>query len=266
MSDALAKPAGSPAFQEQVEETKTPSASPTETKESPTSQDEQPAEKEDSKVEPVEDADDGLESKKPLHKESRFREVVKERNRLREEREQWLEEKARFFEEQTRRQVPQETKTERPSWFVKYFGEGADADSAWAGMQGMTASAKEQAKAEAIAELKAETEAQKENVKQASEWVDEQINALDGNFDRNLLLKVMDEYRPTDPETGYLDFPTGLKLYQKLYPDNGKLKSEARKKLAADMGASTGKAEPEQRSYVTRADLRKSGGWDGILE
>lgn len=256
MTDQLAEPAEKSLFPEQVQETATPAASPTENKESPTSQDEQgktDVSTDDTVETDVEKVPDDLKDTGHLHKDSRFNRVIRERNELREERMRLLEEKAKFYQEKAT--PAQAAKTERPAWFTKYFG---DDEEAW---NGMTALAQEKA----LAQIQAKEEQQQTVQEQSNQWVDDQIDMLDGDFDRNLLMAIMDKYHPTNAH-GDLDFQLGLEMYREKYPDQAKEKAEARKKVASSLNVQPGKTEPSQPTYATRASLRKAGGWDGILD
>lgn len=203
-------------------------------------------------------AQDDLSSKSVPYK--RLKEVVDQRNVYRDKYEALLEQQATV-----KADAPQtQTSTAKPEWFKKYFG---DDDEAWQGFQGMTSTAKEEAKREALQEIETkQTEAQ-ETAKRANEWVEEQVSSLketEGDFDRNALFKVMDKYRPTDDQ-GNLDFKAGLEILR-LQPAETKEKSQARRKLADKLNSSSGKTEPSTRSYVTRADLQRMGGWDSVNE
>lgn len=224
----------------QEPERETPAESSPENVEKPTG----PAEDEVEEV--PKDLDD-----KPLHKDSRFKRVIEERNRLREEKEALLAEREAERSQLTRPQSNQQAT--KPAWFTRYFGED---EEAWKGFQDMTSAAKEQAKQEALQELASRETTEKEAMRQASEWVDEQVELLAESgekFDRNSLLKVMDEYRPTDDD-GNLDFRKGLELLKLKTPQKS---MDARKKLADSLNHKGGKVEPQPRDYVTAADLRK---------
>lgn len=231
--------------------TDSPTDSPTVTEEKPTGQAED-------KVEEVpEDLDD-----RPLHKDRRFKQVIEERNRLREEREALLREQAEFYK--SKAETPTKKGSEKPTWFTKYFG---DDEEAWEGFHGMTEKAKEEAKKEAIEAYKAEQAEAQDSVKRANEWVEEQVKELKDSgedFDKNALFKVMEKYRPTDAE-GNLDFKAGLELLKLQQPD-AKEKTQARRKLADGLNSKPGKTEPTERNYQTAASLRKAGGWDSIYE
>lgn len=231
--------------------TDSPSESPTETEEKPTSQ------AEDVVEEVPNDLDD-----RPLHKDKRFKAVIEERNRLREEREQLLKDQADFYKAKS--ETPAKKGEEMPEVLKRYFGDDREIYE-W--FQGLSKTAKEEAKKEAIAEYEAKQTQAQETQKQANQWVEEQVSTLketEGDFDRNALFKILDKYKPTDAE-GNLDFKAGLEILRLQQPDT-KEKSAARRKLADSLNSKTGKAEPSSKGYVTSAQLKKMGGWDSVSE
>ena len=226
--------------------------------ESPTAEEKPSGQGEDAVEEVPNDLDD-----KPLHKDKRFKAVIEERNRLRDEREQLLRDQAEFYKEKAEK--PEAKKeSDKPEWFKRYFG---DDEEAWAGFQSMTSKAKKEAKQEALEEFESKQTQAQENQKKANDWVEEQVSSLketEGEFDRNALLKIMDKYKPSDSE-GNLDFKAGLEILR-LQPPENKEKSQARRKLADSLNSKSGKTEPSERGYQTAASLRKMGGWDSVNE
>jgi hypothetical protein len=190
-----------------------------------------------------------LDNKTALHKDARFRRVVEERNRLRRE----LDEARTNTRQEPAKSEP--SKTQAPEWFKKYFG---DDKEAWDGFQQMNSTAKGEAKAEALAELKREQESSGKESARWESWVSEQVEALEDEgeaFEKNALLKVMDEYKPTDEE-GNLDFRKGLEL---LRLKSGKASNVADKRKAgalANGGSKTG-SEPGKKNFVTPSDIKK---------
>lgn len=210
----------------------------------------------------IEEAPKDLDDKTPLHKDARFKRVIEERNRERQEKRELLARLERL--EKGIRSPENETKTSatKPAWFAKYFG---DDEEAWQGFQQMTSAAKEEAKREAIAELKREQETSSKETERWTSWVNEQVQTLEEEgetFDRNALFKVMDEYRPSD-DNGNLDFRKGLEL---LKLKGAKPSNLAEKRAAAAKATSTsrGGGEPTKKTGLTSDDIRKmrmAEGW-----
>lgn len=206
----------------------------------------------------VEEAPKDLNDKTPLHKDARFKRVIEERNRERAEKRELLERLERLEKGGKEAQTKASAK---PAWFAKYFG---DDEEAWQGFQQMTSAAKEEAKAEALAELKREQETSSKESQRWTGWVNEQIEALEDEgetFERNALLKVMDEYRPTG-EDGNLDFRKGLELLKLkgAKPSNVAAKREAG---ARAHGSARGGAEPAKKTGLTSDDIRKMRAAEG---
>ncbi len=198
---------------------------------------------------------------RPLHKDSRFKEVIVQRNSYRDKYEALLEQ---ANAKETTKETSSNATSTKPEWFKKVFG---DDEEVWSGFQSMTSKAKDEAKKEALQEIEAkQTEAQ-DTQKRANDWVEEQVSSLKetaGDFDRNALFKVMEKYKPTDDE-GNLDFKAGLEIL-KLQQPAVKEKSTARRQLADKLNTTSGKTESSARDYKTSADLRKMGGWDSVYE
>ena len=202
--------------------------------------------------ESIEEAPKDLNDKTALHKDARFKRVIEERNRERAEKRELLERLEKL--EKGNQPTQTKTPTTKPAWFAKYFG---DDEEAWQGFQQMTASAKEEAKAEAIADIKREQESERNSSSKWDKWVNEQVESLEEQgetFERNALLKVMDQYRPTDDE-GNLDFHKGLELLR-LKGDKPS-QVEAKRKAAAMTATPMKGSEPSKRNVVSRADILK---------
>lgn len=192
---------------------------------------------------------------KPLHTDKRFKTVIEERNRYREEAAQVREAQAeleRRLQDLERRPSP-ETQGTKPEWFKRYFG---DDEEAWNGFQSMTRSAKEEAKREALQEFESTLTAEEKSLNEAREYNQSQMQSLrdEGeDFDVNELTAVMLKYKPTT-EDDQLDFRAGLEILKLQKPKDGK--PQARRQLASSLNQSKGAAEPQSKDYVTAADLR----------
>ena len=90
----------------------------------------------------------------PLHKDARFRRVVEEKNRLKQEREDMLR-RIQDLESRSTRQAPQTDNRPMPAIFASYFGTEAQAQEAWNLLKPLD---KDALKAELREELKREQE------------------------------------------------------------------------------------------------------------
>lgn len=147
-----------------------------------------------------------------------------------------------------------------PTWFSGLYG---DNQEMWRGYQALQGAEREKIKAEIREERQTLQEQENAEVKKWDDWVDQEIIALkaDGKkFDRNELLKVAIDYKPTD-DSGNISFSGAYEILQAIKSKKSdSAKSQARKKLG-DATTSDSKAEPSQKGYKTPEDL-KGKGWD----
>lgn len=185
-----------------------------------------------------------------LHKDARFRRVIEQRNRLREQ----LREATAPKQPEQRQEQQQSQGQSRPAWFAKYFG---DDDEAWEGFRQMTASARDEAKREALAEIRREADEKAADAKKWNDWVAEQKTDLmdEGEVadeqEWNRLCKVMDQFGPTTD--GRLDFRKGLAIMRQQFQPKG---MGDRRKLADSMNTRP-KGDAPRPKVVTSADLRR---------
>lgn len=206
----------------------------------------------------IEEAPKDLDDKTPLHKDERFKRVIEERNRERQEKHELL---ARLEAlENERRPEPSKSTSAKPAWFAKYFG---DDDEAWEGFQSMTASAKAEAKAEAVAELRREQEQSSKEIQRWEKMNNERMDELEEEgerFDRNALTKLLLE-RPIYDSEGNLDFRTGLELLKLKDPKPSKV---AEKRLAGAKATQMPRgSEPKKSDGLTSAEIRKMRAAEG---
>jgi unconventional prefoldin RPB5 interactor 1 len=217
--------------------------------ESPTKEEEK---KEEEKKLPAEE-EKKTEEETPFHKHPRFKELVEEKNQYKKDLDELREEVESKFSE-----MDSQSKTKSPEWFSEAFG---DQPELWDKFQAYNKSDREAIKNELREELKAEKETKEEEVKKQSEWVEDQVNSLKDEglkFEKNDLLKVMWDYKPTDDE-GNLDFKKGYEIMEALKKKDPE-KANARKEIVSE-GKS--KSEPEDKKWKTPQDM-KGVGWDNM--
>jgi hypothetical protein len=192
--------------------------------------------------------------KTPLHKDERFKEVIRDRNEAREEAKRLRQEmddfKATVTKEISAVKEPEDASV--PSWFSDIYGDNKEAYQKYASHQ---AEERAQIKEEIRAEQRAQVEHGQKEVERWNGWVDKNLQDLrdEGEkFDKNELMKFLLEYRPTD-DRGNIDFHKGLKLMQSMKPADKSL--ESRKRLASK---TTSEADPDSKDdgVMTSQKLR----------
>ena len=106
--------------------------------------------------------------------------------------------------------------------------------------------------------METEKQSREKAIEQSNSFIEEQIESLkeDGlKFDRNELMKVMYDYKPSD-EKGNLDFKKGYEIMELLKKKDPE-KSKARKEIGSDSGE--GKSEPQAKKWFTPEDMRGVG-------
>lgn len=206
--------------------------------------------------------------KLPLNKDKRFKEIRSEKIALEKRIAEMQQAHSKELAE-VKALIQNSQKTakssEIPAAFKKIFG---DVDEAtWKEWQSLFPAQQEfnveDLKAQLMGELEKKQAQQSENQKKQIEWVEDQLESLKEEglkFDRNELLKVLEDYSPTDAN-GMLDFKKGyqlLELMNKTKPANQR--NSARKTLAANT-TPQGVAEPASADTVDVSKAR-SMGWD----
>lgn len=200
-----------------------------------------------------EEAPKDLKPGEPLHKDERFRRLIADKNRLKQERDEMLDRISRLEQTQRAPERPQANEP-IPAWFANYFGTEAQAKEAWEHLKPADLNA---LKAEIRDDLRREQEAQTQSTQKWDRWVNDQVESLEEEgetFERNALLKVMDQYRPSDNE-GNLDFRKGLELLRLKGEKPNQV--EAKRKAAAMTGTAAKGSEPSKKNVVSRADILK---------
>ena len=190
----------------------------------------------------------------PFHEDPRWQEMHAKAKRVDELEAQIAELNA--FRDETKEKFSKDGE-KIPSWF------GGDLD-AWNAYKADLAeerkSIKEELRAEQIAE-KEQAEAQQQHW---NNWVDENLTKLEASgkkFDRNELIKVMLETRPTD-QNGNFDFEAGYKTYEYRKAVDP-VKSQARKAFADSTSRSSRGEGEKARDYRTPADFRGKS-WNAV--
>ena len=211
-------------------------------------------EKKDSKK--PDNTSDEDEDKIPFHKHPRFKELVQERNELRE----MVEELSNKVDERFSEIKKESGKSEEiPAWFSRLYGDdpGVYAEYAKADKE-----RREEIKAEIREEFEEKRKKDEEEIEKNNKWVKESIQSLKDEgykFEKNELLKIMVDYQPTD-ENGNLDFKKGLKLLEKLNEKGIDKKKEEKKKIADNSGSlGSLSGEPNNEGVKTWAQTRKEG-------
>lgn len=189
----------------------------------------------------------------PFHKHPRFKEVISEKNELKDEVNVL---KGRLDERET---MQGEQPKPVPAWFSKLYG---DDNEAWQAYSQANAVERKSMKDEILTEIRTDqqtqTEVQQKTDKEANDYVDSSLEALkaDGKkFDKNGLLKVMKEY-PTTDSSGNLDFNKGFQLYEKLTEAKKDPEKDKARKELADKTTPESKPEGKEKPFGTSVNLR----------
>ena len=217
---------------------------------------ESPAEKkpEEEKKPPAEEE---KETEIPFHKHPRFKEVIqarKEAEKKAEELEGELE-KLREDVDSKFSEIKESHSETIPAWFSELYGDNAEA---WNKYQEHDKETRDEIKQEIREEFESEQKKKTKEAEYWNNWIDGQITDLKDTglkFEKNDLMKVMFDYKPTDDE-GNLDFKKGYEIMEMLKRKDPE-KSQARKVVVDEGGKS--KSEPEAKEYFTPEDMRGKG-------
>jgi len=149
---------------------------------------------------------------------------------------------------------PQET-TQIPPWFSALYGENYDA---WKIMELKEKEDRLKFKQEVVQEIENRQIEEKKEKDRWNQWIDNQLVNLENEgkkFNRNELLKIIDDYRPID-EKGNWDFNKGYELLQlKKQLENKNGHSQSRKQLAS-LTTSESSFEENSKNFVTNLDFK----------
>jgi len=147
-----------------------------------------------------------------------------------------------------------DTKSDIPDWFRGMFGED---QTAWDKYSEYDKGRRDEIKYELAEEQQSQKTQEQEEVKYWDKWVADEVTKLQSTnqFDRNELMKVMLDYRPTD-EAGNFDFQAGLRILETIKPnESNPEKSNARKQVADTINKSTS-GGAKVKDYMTTAEAR----------
>jgi hypothetical protein len=217
-------------------------------KENPaSSQEEQTKNEKDAKTSEGEQEED--DNNIPFHKHPRFKQVIEEKNRLKEE----LEEMKAHMEEKFNNLETKQSLNEIPSWFVEMFG---DNEAAWKVWEKKEKADRENILKEAANLYEKQKAVTEEESQHWDQWVDDNVSSIPNiknENDKNELLKIMLDYKPTDDE-GNLDFQKGYNIWKMSKKQNEVTQN---KKEIADVTNSESSAEKSNdKGYLTTNDIR----------
>jgi hypothetical protein len=195
-----------------------------------------------------------MEENLPFHKHPRFKEIIEENNKLKDEIAKVREDVSHQFEE-----IKKSPIDEIPESFKKLYGDSPEVWNTW---KEYLTFEKANIEKGILEKIKAETESKlkqeqilKEKEKQAQEYFENQfkeIETTDGKIDRNAIVKILEKYHPIEPETGFYDIKAAYDIYKQLNrPDAEK---SAKRKMIADTTNSTGNSSTDSKPVA----------WDSI--
>lgn len=190
----------------------------------------------------------------PYHENPRFRKLIEERNRLREDNRTYED---RLTALERTKERPEAAPTSVPDWFTEAFG--AD-PKLYAKYRAHSDAERSQLREELREEIRAEAGKKADEGRKWEEWVETQLESLEDDglkFDRNELMKFASDYTVVGKD-GNIDFRKAHELLGKV-KEGGKTggKSNERKKLGA---LGTQKGEPTEKPKVyTSEEIRKTG-------
>lgn len=206
---------------------------------------------EDEKKAPVV-TENKIDDNTPFHKHPRWKQLQEEK---RQQADKIATYEQRFAELESK--ITQREQAKIPEWFSTRFGED---QTSWDAYKQTSQSEKSDLKKEIMAELKAETQQETKRQADLNDWVQDNLNSLEDEgekFDKNALLKVLNDYAPSDAN-GNIDFKKGLAILRQFEASKAvetKEKSTARKEVAS---ATTSSSKGEKQSGpIPAKQLRK---------
>lgn len=186
----------------------------------------------------------------PFHEHPRWKQREEELRTLREEN-------ARILAEfETIKKTPKSSNV--PDWF------GGD-EVAWQKYLDHESVKAKEIEDRVLARQDEERNKQKAEAEKWDHWVTDEVTKLQTKglkFERNELLQVMLDYKPSD-ENGLLDFQKGYQILEALkFKDVDPARSKARKEIADITSRSKGSEKPT-KDYLTPADLRNKS-WNQL--
>jgi len=241
-------------------ETETPSESSTEN-----NQTEETPSPEGDKTDSSEPANTQEEDNIPFHEHPRWKKREEEwNNRLEETKAQIRSEYEEKLNQSLQGFQPKEQTVPIPTWFSRLYGNDPEA---WNEFESWDKQRQETIKAEAVREYESKQAQETEKVTKANQYIESQITALQSEgkqFDRNELLKVVNDFRPvTDDGNWDLRKAYDILEMQKAASVNP-VKSNARKAVAS---ATTSESQPETPKSNVQTNISLRGkGWTDLLD
>ena len=159
----------------------------------------------------------------------------------------------------TQQESPKEQKS--PDWLQEGFGENENIQKKF---QEYEKTLEDRIVTRLYNETRETQLRQEQATKKADEFISSQLQTLKDEgktFDRNELLKVAMDFRPSD-EQGNIDLHRAYSIMETMRPKDQE-KSKARKEIA-DQTTSSSKGESSPKDYVTSNDLRHTS-WTRLV-
>lgn len=196
------------------------------------------------------------EEKLPFHKHPRWKAKQQEIESLKKSVDELLpfrEEVQRLRQEFN--QVSSQETTQIPQWFSAMFGDNYEAWKVW---ELKEKEDKVRLKQEIVQEYQAQQAEKQKEMDHWDKWIDNELTQLESEgkeFNKNELLKVIDEFKPID-EKGNWDFHKGFELLQmKKQLEKKNDRSQARKQIAS-LSSSDSSSEEGSKNFVTNLDFQ----------
>lgn len=159
--------------------------------------------------------------------------------------------------------APREENTDIPEWFVELYGEN---ETAWGKYKQHEEQRREEIKNEIISDPELQRIKAEQEELRLNRWIDDEVVKLQSEgkqFDRNELIKVLLDYRPTD-ENNNFDFQKGYQILEALKAKDGvdPEKSQARKRIG-DISTRTSNSVEKRKDYVSSTEIRKKS-WSDL--
>lgn len=154
--------------------------------------------------------------------------------------------------------APKQDEQTIPAWFQRIYGDDKDA---WKDYTAYEDSKLQKVKSDTIREYESRQKAEQQKVLDAQKYIDDSLASLEAKgkrFDKNELLKVVNDYRPIN-EAGNWDFDKAYDILE-LKKAKSQEKSQARKAIAAASSSDT-KAETSTKKDAYTYDEVKKMGW-----
>ena len=193
----------------------------------------------------------------PFHKNPRFKEIIKERNTLRDTI-KTQDERLEKLETLVTDGQKDDAQSNAPDWFISVYG---DNPKLWEQYRTHTAKEREGIRDEIRDEIRAEQKSESKKVDDANSYINDAIQELRDEglkFDKNALEKIALEYRPMDDD-GNIDFRKAYEILSMQKGKKTKEKVDAKKKVASKTGVDRKSDNSKSKGYTTSEDIRNKG-------